>query len=134
MKNSNTSYFTYFAIGMIVILGFQYFSVDGNKVDKIVKNWRKLKDNGKIENLEIQWENNDLCPHADESVVLRNSLNKEQELVRLLTQTDSKQYKRDNIWDQYKKSQGWWQDTRNCEQSGDSKIYCKPKERWIWPY
>ncbi len=34
----------------------------------------------------------------------------------------------------YAKSQGWWEDVRDCEQSGALTIYCKPKEMWVWPY
>ncbi len=30
--------------------------------------------------------------------------------------------------------QGWWQDAINCEQTGATHLYCKPKEKWVWPY
>lgn len=32
------------------------------------------------------------------------------------------------------KAQGWWADTINCEQNSAHNLYCKPKEKWIWPY
>ena len=30
--------------------------------------------------------------------------------------------------------QGWWQDVINCQQTGSIDLYCKPKDKWIWPY
>jgi len=29
---------------------------------------------------------------------------------------------------------GWWADVVNCKKNGDLEIYCKPTEKWIWPY
>ena len=29
---------------------------------------------------------------------------------------------------------GWWTDTINCEKNSAPNIYCKPKNKWIWPY
>ena len=32
------------------------------------------------------------------------------------------------------KAQGWWADVVNCEQNSSNNLYCKPKNKWIWPY
>ena len=29
---------------------------------------------------------------------------------------------------------GWYGDVINCKNTGSLEIYCKPKEKWIWPY
>ena len=29
---------------------------------------------------------------------------------------------------------GWWTDVINCQNTGNTSIYCKPKSLWIWPY
>lgn len=29
---------------------------------------------------------------------------------------------------------GWWGDVIHCRKNGDLEIYCKPTEKWIWPY
>ena len=29
---------------------------------------------------------------------------------------------------------GWWSDTINCSKNSSPNIYCKPKDKWIWPY
>ena len=31
-------------------------------------------------------------------------------------------------------NKGWWSNVINCKKNGDLKIYCKPKDSWIWPY
>lgn len=33
-----------------------------------------------------------------------------------------------------KDDKGWWADVVNCRKNGDLEIYCKPKEKWIFPY
>ena len=29
---------------------------------------------------------------------------------------------------------GWYGDVINCKKNGSLNIYCKPKNKWIWPY
>ena len=29
---------------------------------------------------------------------------------------------------------GWWSDTINCSKNSSPNIYCKPMDKWIWPY
>jgi hypothetical protein len=29
---------------------------------------------------------------------------------------------------------GWWNDVINCKNNGDMGIYCKPIDKWIFPY
>ncbi len=29
---------------------------------------------------------------------------------------------------------GWWANVINCEDNGSLGIYCKPRNKWIWPY
>jgi len=29
---------------------------------------------------------------------------------------------------------GWFGDVINCKNNGDLEIYCRPKDKWIWPY
>lgn len=36
--------------------------------------------------------------------------------------------------DLYVEPRGWWIDTINCTERLTPTIYCKPKEKWIWPY
>lgn len=33
-----------------------------------------------------------------------------------------------------KKNGGWWSNVINCKANGDNNLYCKPKEKWIFPY
>ena len=67
-----------------------------------------------------------------ENIYLRNKLNKEQELVKSVSQTD-RNFNVDYNHGLYAKSQGWWADAINCEQNM-MNFYCKPKKEWIWPY
>jgi flagellar biosynthesis/type III secretory pathway M-ring protein FliF/YscJ len=32
------------------------------------------------------------------------------------------------------KKKGWWNDVINCQNTGDMSMYCKPKDKWIFPY
>jgi len=32
------------------------------------------------------------------------------------------------------KQGGWWNNVINCKANGDNNLYCKPKEKWIFPY
>lgn len=36
--------------------------------------------------------------------------------------------------DLFKDAQGWWADTIDCENSAQHSLYCKPKEKWCFPY
>ena len=29
---------------------------------------------------------------------------------------------------------GWWNDVINCQNTGDMSMYCKPKDKWVFPY
>lgn len=29
---------------------------------------------------------------------------------------------------------GWYGDVINCKNNGDNGLYCKPKDKWIFPY
>jgi hypothetical protein len=33
-----------------------------------------------------------------------------------------------------KEEGGWWSNVINCKKNGDNNLYCKPKEKWIFPY
>ncbi len=87
----------------------------------------------KKDSYQTTFEANPTCPGLSDSVSVRNELNKEQQLVRIMTQTD-KNWDRDNTWELFKKSQGWWEDVKTCAQSSSNSIYCKPETQWLWPY
>lgn len=36
--------------------------------------------------------------------------------------------------DLYKDAVGWWEDTLNCENMSSNSLYCKPREKWCFPY
>ena len=67
-----------------------------------------------------------------ERVLLRNKLNKEQELVKTVSQSD-RNFNVDYNHGLYARSQGWWQDVLDCKPNA-LKLYCKPSYLWIWPY
>ena len=33
-----------------------------------------------------------------------------------------------------KEEGGWWDNVINCKKNGDNNFFCKPKEKWIFPY
>lgn len=35
---------------------------------------------------------------------------------------------------EFKNSAGWWNNVINCEANGDNQLYCKPKDKWVFPY
>lgn len=56
------------------------------------------------------------------------NLNKKEEMK--VEQKDGKELKEEKK----KEEGGWWNNVINCKKNGDNNLYCKPKEKWIFPY
>jgi hypothetical protein len=59
------------------------------------------------------------------------NLNKKEEMK--VEQKDGKEIKEEK-GEKKKEEGGWWNNVINCEKNGDNNLYCKPKEKWIFPY
>ena len=45
------------------------------------------------------------------------------------------QVKEVEIKEEEKKTEGgWWDNVTSCKLNGDNSLFCKPKEKWIFPY
>jgi hypothetical protein len=47
---------------------------------------------------------------------------------------DEKQQEGEIKEEKKKTEGGWWDNVTNCKLNGDNSLYCKPKEKWIFPY
>jgi len=57
------------------------------------------------------------------------NLNKKEEM-KVEQKNENKEVKKE----EKKKQGGWWNNVINCKANGDNNLYCKPKEKWIFPY
>ncbi len=71
-------------------------------------------------------------PSGGENTYMVNKLTNQQELIKSVSQED-RNFNLDYNHGMYTKSQGWWADVINNEQSA-SNFYSKPNGEWIWPY
>lgn len=71
-----------------------------------------------------------------ENIMLRNALREKTKFIKQVIANSNdplQEPKADIVHGLFPKAQGWWADTINCEQNV-SNFYCKPKQKWIWPY
>jgi len=57
------------------------------------------------------------------------NLNKKEEM-KVEQKNENKEVQKE----EKKKQGGWWNNVINCKANGDNNLYCKPKEKWIFPY
>jgi len=65
-------------------------------------------------------------------IVAAYMLNMNQREKMEVEQKDGKEIKEENKKEN--KEGGWWSNVINCKKNGDNNLYCKPKEKWIFPY
>ena len=58
------------------------------------------------------------------------NLNAKEEMK--VEQKDGKELKEEG--EKKKEEGGWWNNVINCKKNADNNLYCKPKEKWIFPY
>ena len=72
---------------------------------------------------------------GNENIMLRNALKEKTKFVKQVIANSNNPFQvdKDIAHGLYPKAQGWWADAINCEQNANH-LYCKSKDKWIWPY